>query len=53
MTLSKGSVFNNDFLEFRTIFDPLMVKLNEMNALINNTPNLHKEDSIVVAYMII
>ena len=47
----KGSVFNNDFLEFRTIFDPLMVKLNEMNALINNTPNLHKEDSIVVAYM--
>jgi peroxiredoxin len=47
----KGSVFNNDFIEFRTIFDPLMIKLNEMNAIINNTPNLRREDSIVVAYM--
>ena len=47
----KGSAIHNDFLEFRTIFDPLMIKLNEMNAIINNTPNLHKEDSVVVAYM--
>lgn len=47
----KGSIFNNDFIEFRTIFDPLMIKLNEMNAVINNTPNLRREDSVVVAYM--
>jgi len=47
----RGSVYQNDFIQFRTLFDPMMAKLTEMNQLINNTPNLHRDDSIVVAYM--
>src|SRR6266700_4168785 len=47
----KGSVHQDDFAEFQQVFNPIVMKLTEMNQRISMTPNIQRGDSLMVSYM--
>jgi peroxiredoxin len=46
----KGSPVHNDFMQFQKTFNPLFKKLSELNQQISSTPNISREDPIMIAY---
>lgn len=46
----KGSQIHGDFSEFQNSFNPLVQRMSELNQRIASTPNLKREDSLMIAY---
>lgn len=45
-----GSAIHGDFTEFQNTFNPLVQRLSELNLRISSTPNINREDSLMIAY---